>query len=666
MSSMVKQTCFLALLASAGLLIPCAADAQVTSDNQWDQARAALRAQGPTNWAYAIQRWKTLSSSNRFSFGDYAGFVTGAPGFPDEDKLRRYAEDALSREYVEPARLVAFFDRFPPLTNPGRAQYALALAALRRPEAETVARAAWRGGPMSDAAEASLYSQFYAKFTVDDHDARMDQLLWAGAQAQAERQLGFVSPARRVVDGARLAALRGSDPNAIQSTVETASLMSDPGYVYQRARQLRKAGNVSNARYLLATRPPLSRRPADAEKWVEELLVNAKGAASDGDTRTAVRIAQGIDEAFAPGTDIAATSSLGLRDDYTSLVWLGGTQALWNLRDPAAAAPLFYKYGAAAKTPQTRSKGFYWAGLAAERAKDNVSAGRYLEMAAKYPDYFYGQLALERLGRPLPNFPAAPSAVPTQAERVAFNTSPLTAAVREVARESDWRTAIRFFREIADRAQTPGQHKLVAELAQALGRRDLGVITGQAAGADGFLDFQSIAFPRIPVPAGYSQNWTMIHALIRQESQFAQNAVSHAGARGLMQLMPGTAREQAGKIGLSYSPDSLMGDPNYNIQLGSGYFVRMMSYYNGSYPLAIAAYNAGPGNVNKWLAANGDPRSGAISWVDWIERIPLYETKNYVQRVIENAVVYNHLNPDRASYRGANPASYFLGKRTPG
>jgi soluble lytic murein transglycosylase len=665
MSSMVTRRLSIATaLLLAGV---CATPALAASadDNAWDRARAALRAQGPTNWAYAIDRWKTLSASNRFSFGDYAGFVTSAPGFPDEDKLRRYAEDALAREYVEPARLVAFFDRFPPLTNPGRAQYALALAALRRSEAESVAKAAWRGGPMSDAAEAGLFSQFYAKFTADDHDARMDELLWAGSQAQAERQLGFVSANRRATFGARLAALAGNDPATVVPGLDPASVMSDPGYVFQRARQLRRGGAESAARALLVSRPPLARRPADPDKWVEEMLVNARGAASAGDPRSAVRIAQGIDQAFAPGADISAME-LGLRDDYTSLVWLGGTQALWNLRDGATAAPLFYKYGAAAKTPQTRSKGFYWAGLAASNARDNASAQRYFEMAARYPDYFYGQLALERLGRPLPDFPDRPNAAPTPAERAAFNADPLTAGVREVARESDWRTAIRFFREIADKAETPGQHMLVAELAQSLGRRDLGVIVGQAAAADGFLDFQSVAFPRIPVPAGYGQSWTMIHALIRQESQFAQNAVSHAGARGLMQLMPGTAREQAGKVGLAYEPGALMSDPNYNIQLGSGYFSRMMDYFDGSYPLAVAAYNAGAGNVNKWLRANGDPRTGAISWVDWIERIPLYETKNYVQRVIENAVVYNHLNPDRASYRGPNPASYFLGKRTPG
>jgi soluble lytic murein transglycosylase len=158
----------------------------------------------------------------------------------------------------------------------------------------------------------------------------------------------------------------------------------------------------------------------------------------------------------------------------------------------------------------------------------------------------------------------------------------------------------------------------------------------------------------------------MVHAISRQESQFAENAVSHAGARGLMQLMPGTAREQAGKMGLPYDPSSLMGDAGYNLRLGDAYFQRVLSYFNGSYPLAVAAYNAGPGNVNKWLRANGDPRNGEIEWIDWIERIGLSETRNYVQRVLENAVVYEVMNPDKAMMRGPNPLSQFLGKRRPG
>ena len=133
-----------------------------------------------------------------------------------------------------------------------------------------------------------------------------------------------------------------------------------------------------------------------------------------------------------------------------------------------------------------------------------------------------------------------------------------------------------------------------------------------------------------------------------------------------MQLMPGTAKETAGKISLGYSRDALTLDPDYNVKLGSTYIERMMNYYGGSYPLAVAAYNAGPGNVNKWLRANGDPRTGSIAMLDWIEKIPIYETRNYVQRVLENAVVYDLQNPDKAHIKSQYPLSAYLGKSTPG
>ena len=657
-------------LASTALVLPglAASVACHASDNDgsgWDQARAQLSASQQGPMSFAVERWKLLTSSNRFAFNDYAGFVLSYPGFPDEEKLRRYAESALDRDFAEPARLVAFFDREPPLTNPGRAQYALALQALGRPEATQVARAAWRGGAMSDSAESSLLAAWGNTFTQDDHDARMDALLWAGAAGQAARELAWVSPARRPIDAARLAALQGTDPYVAAAGISGQVLNSDPGFVYQRVRQLRKNGDGASARALLAGRPPLARKPLDRAKWVDELLINARGAASAGDTRSTVRIAAGIDDAFDQGEDVSQMP-YDLRDDYTSLMWLGGTQALWNLGSGSDAAPLFYRYGAAARTPGTRSKGFYWAGLASAQAGRGPDAQRYFAMAAQYADQFYGLLALERLGKPVPRFAVDSTAQPTPDERARFQNAPITQAVREVARNADWRTTVRFFKEIAEQQQSEGQHMLVADLARSLGRRDLGVIVGQAAGARGYLDFQHIAFPLIPVPDNSRDTWTMVHAITRQESQFAQNAISHAGARGLMQLMPGTANEQAGKLGLSFNSQALIDDAGFNIQLGSAYFQRLMSYYNGSYPLAVAAYNAGAGNVNKWLRANGDPRTGGIAWVDWLERIPISETRNYVQRVLENAVVYEAMNPDKASYTGANPMSHFLGKRSPG
>ncbi len=654
MSSMVR-TITLPVLLSMALASP---SAFAEEGGEWDRARAQLAARQPGQMAQVIARWKQLSAVDGFGFNDYAGFLMSYGDFPDSAKLRVSAESALERGYAEPARVAAFFDRFAPVSNQARAQYALALAALRRPEAQAMALEAWRGGAMSDVAEASIFAMIAPSVTLADHDVRMNALLWAGSAAQAERQLLYVSPTARPALIARLATVNGKSPAELGLDPGPA-VMRDPGYVYNRVRQLRGAGNSAGAASLLAMRPALAALPLDNRKWVGELLAVARGA----EARQAVRIAASIDDGFAPGADISRMS-FKLRDDYTSLMWLGGTKALNSLSEPASAAPLFWRYGNAARTPQTRSKGFYWAGRSLSRAGDAAGAKRYFEMAAQYPDQFYGQLSLERLGRPVPALNNPPSGIATMQERAAFAAKPLTAAATELAREGDWPTTVKFFREIADTAQTEGDHLLVAELARSLGRRDLAVILGQSAHSDGYGNFHQVSFPVMPIPPG--GNWTMIHAITRQESQFAMNAVSHAGARGLMQLMPGTAREQAGKLGLAYDHQALTRDAGYNLTLGDGYFARMMDYYGGSYPLAVAAYNAGPGNVNKWLRSNGDPRRGGIDWVEWIERIPLTETRGYVQHVLENAVFYEAMFPARASYKGANPLSHFLGKPYPG
>ena len=658
MSSMLRtlMTPTLALLAfHTG---PALAQSDSPDGMEWDQARTSARAQPPGTVQMVVERWKLLVANPNYPFSDYANFVLTYPGLPEEAKLRVQAERALEREAVAPQQIVAFFDKFPPLTNQARGQYALALVARGRPEASQVALEAWRGGPLGELTEATILARLGPNLTLDDHDTRMDALLWANAGPQAERQLSLVSPARRVLFAARLGMINGSDPSAAGILLGP-EVQGDAGYLYNRARMLRTSGQNASAASLLATRSPLSALPREPRKWVGELLAVAKVA----DAGNAVRIAGSIDDAFAPGTDVSR-QSYAIRDDYTSLMWLGGTKALWTLADGQRAAPLFWRYGAAARTPQTRAKGFYWAGRAAAQGGNQAEAVRYFEMAAQYPDQYYGLLALERLGRPVPPLQSSPTVVPTLAERQAFNARPLTAAVREVARESDWPTAVRFFKEIADQADSEADHVLVADLARELGRRDLGVILGQAAHNDGHGVFRKTSFPLIPVPQG--SNWTFVHAISRQESQFAMNAISHAGARGLMQLMPGTAREQAGKMGLEYDRQALTIDAGYNMLLGDAYFRRMLDYFGGSYPLAVAAYNAGPGNVNKWLRANGDPRTGSVDWVEWVEKIPIPETRNYVQRVLENAVVYEAMNPARASYKGTNPLSHFLGKRDPG
>ena len=612
-----------------------------------------LVARQPSAVSTAIARWEVLQASREQSFADYAGFVLAYPGFPRMDILRLRAEAALEKEAPPQADLLRYFDANPPLTNAGRARYALALAGEQRPEAMAEARKAWRGGAMSDPVELYLSGIYGAQFTPEDHAVRMDALLWQGKAHAAARQVVNLADADRPLALARIALLQGAQPEAAGITVP-AGAETDPGYIFNLVRHLRTSGQSAQAAQAFASRPDFARPALDPEAFVGDLLALAKVSGA----RDAVRVASRTDDLFAPGTDVSLTS-FTLRDRYTDLMWLGGTKALWELDDGMAAAPLFQRYGDAARTPLTKAKGYFWAGRAARRAGNETEAARYFEMAARWPDYYYGQLALSALGRAMPNFAALPQPAISAAARAEFEGRPLVKAVRALAaNRRDWRTERRFFEALGDEADSPEEMLMAGQLAAEAGLDEMAVVLGMKAGENGLAGFERVGFPVISTPPVVN-DWTMVHAISRQESEFDRTRVSHAGARGVMQLMPGTAREQAGKLGVNYMAADLTGSPHYNIQLGDAYFARMMSYYGGAYPLAVGAYNAGPGRVNQWLRLNGDPRTGATDWVTWVEKIPAnFETRYYIMRVIGNAVTYSHMYPGEAGL--PRPVDAFL------
>lgn len=667
MSSMVSRITPKVVLAAV-LLTPATCMAAEYAGDQagWQSAGSGLSDPTGGNPVLALQRWRVLTGSDNYSFEDYAGFLVTYPGWPEDTRMQRNAEQAININSFSAQRVIAFFNRFDPITNAGAAKFAVALQSTgKRDLANTWAQKAWRGGTLTDVDEAALLSRFSSALSIEDHDARMDALLWARATRDAARQISFTSPARRAVFDARLAQLTETPDANSKASAVGAIARDDAGYLADRARYLRNQGQSYAARQLLATRPELRVKPAKPETWFEALLLNAEAAANDRQWSTAYNIASKLDDAYATPTRIAEQNSQ-VRDKYSDLAWIAGTAALKGLRQPAKAVPMFDLYARSYDSPNITSKGYYWAGRAAAEAGQTAEATRYFELAAKYPAYFYGQLALERLGRPLPKFDRKPSVELTDEDRRNFDSEPLVAAVKATARTAPWREQIRFYRALAYNAKTPKDYALVSDLSVRINQKYLGVINGiSSLGATNTVTDATL-FPTLNVPFGYENSWTTIHAITRQESQFAEGAISHAGARGLMQLMPGTAREQSGKNGLRYNMADLTSDPQYNIKLGSSYFERMLDYYGGSHPLAIAAYNAGPGNVNKWLRSNGDPRMGGIDWIEWIEDIPISETRNYVKRVLENAVVYDTLNPRGPKYRTDTPLTRYIGKNYKG
>lgn len=655
----------IAALASAGTSASSPQTAPVVT---WEAVRGQIEAGGAeeARTRDAIDNWRRLSASDSYTFSAYADFLLAYPGWPDETRMRGNAERLVNIDLDDPAKILAFFKRFPATTAQGKAVHALTLARMaQREEATKMARAAWVAGPMDPLIEERLRSQFVGSFTADDNLQRADAALWRRRPDTAERVLPMVAITRQAVIAARIAFQRKAPDAVLKMGAADPVGVMDAGYLADKARWMVDNGDSGGARTMLASRPKLAQGPSDQEKWYELLLSQARAAVNDNQWSTAYAIASKVDDAYPAGTDISL-QSLGVRDDYTSLTWLAGTMALNKLGRPADAEGMFARYATGARSPQTVSKGYYWAGRAASAAGRSTEANDYFTRASGFPDQYYGQLALERQGKPIPTPGAAERSVElASADRTNFLARPIVRAALQLGREGQWMDQSKFVRAIAAQAETDQDHVLASELARTLGRPDLGVMVGRRATASGLSGYAEASFPRMTVPDGHQTNWTMIHAITRQESQFDRAIVSRAGARGLMQLMPATAAEVAGKMQLSYSQGSLF-DPSYNIQLGSTYFRQVLNYYGGSYPLAVAAYNAGMGNVNKWLKANGDPRLPGGDMVQWIEDIPIYETRNYVQRVLENAVVYDLVSPVRTVDMSPAPLSRYLGKSRPG
>jgi soluble lytic murein transglycosylase len=611
---------------------------------------------------YALADWRRLRQSNGYSFGDYARFLNANPGWPGEATLRKSAEKAM-RPGENAGTVIAFFQSKPPATGGGYARLAEALSTSgRQAEALVAAKEAWASDDLSATDEPAVYARFGASFTRADHDRRADALLFAKKPSDAYRFLTLVSPNRAAAFAARVAMQTRSPDAETRYQPLMATVTSDAGLMMDRARYLRDANNEQAAEQLFARPHSFTYRPEDPERLYEMMLLLSTTAASQGQWRTAYDIARQVDDSFPAGTDISS-KPLGVRDDYTSLTWLAGSTALNALGRPADAIGLFQRYSRGGRSLQVMSKGLYWAGRAALAAGRPTDAGLYFQNAAVYPELFYGQLALERLGRSVTAPPTVAPAV-TEGQRILFNGNRLARATRLLGQQGRRDEQALFVRALAESLKSDGERALALELGQQIGRQDLPVWVARAARNSGSAYFVRQAYPMLSTGVPGGQYWSLTHGITRQESSFDRSAVSGAGARGMMQLMPGTAREQAGKMGVGYDGSRLTSDPAYNVMLGSAYFTRLLNNWGGSVPLAVASYNAGSGNVRKWVNANGDPRSGA-DVVRWIEAIPFAETKGYVQRVIENSVVYDSMRPSQTP-QSALHVSRYLGKSRPG
>ena len=616
-----------------------------------------------SNVNYALDSWRRLRQSNGYRFADYASFLIANRGWPDEARMRSWAEQAM-QPGENAATVIAFFNYDKPTSGNGWARLAEAYAQSGRPtEALDAARNAWSSPDLSATDEMGIWSRFGSNFTRADQDRRADAFLFAKKPDDAARYLTAVSPERQASFAARVAMQQNAPDAEGRYRAVMGTVTSDAGLMMDRARYLR-ANNYDNAaRDLFARSHNFSYRPADPQRFYDMMLALANDAAQDRDWQAAYNISSQLDDVLPPGASVSG-QSLDIRDNYTSLAWLAGSIALDRLHSPSNAIAMFDRYARAGRSLQVQTKGDYWAGRAALAAGKFQVSNSYFQQAAAYPELFYGQLALERLGRSVQAPPQAlPQYVTTPAQRAAFNAKPLVQAVRLLGQQGRSTEQALFVKALATSLDTDSERNLAVELGLQTGRQDLPVWVARMARVKGSMFYVKQAYPTLGSSVSPSI-WSVAHGITRQESSFDPYAVSHAGARGLMQLMSGTAREQADKMGVGFDSYKLISDPNYNVMIGSAYFNRLLNNWGGSIPLAVAAYNAGSGNVRKWVDRYGDPR-GQVDVLKWIEAIPYDETRAYVQRVIENSVVYDSMRGGTAQ-QTAMHVSRYLGKDRPG
>ncbi|MFL6736355.1 MAG: lytic transglycosylase domain-containing protein [Sphingomonas sp.] len=613
--------------------------------------------------AYSLDQWRRLRQSSGYSFADYASFLIANPDWPDASRMRNWAQKAI-RSGDNSSTVIAFFAREKPQSGNGWARLAEAYAGSgRAADALEAARSAWASSDLSSDDEQAIWARFGGSFTRADSDRRVDSLLFDKKPDTAARFLASASPERQATFAARIAMQQGSpDAESLYRAVN-GSVTTDAGLLMDRVRYLRDRHYPNAARDLGARTHHFVYKPADAERFYELMLVLAGDAAGDRDWQTVYNVTRQIDDVLPAGTDVA-DQPLGVRDDYTSLAWLGGTVALERMHQPQGALAMFDRYARAGRSLQVQTKGDYWAGRAALGAAQLQTANSYFQRAAAYPDLFYGQLALERLGRGVPAPAAAlPQYTTTSVQRAAFNSRRLVQALRVLGQQGRSTEQALFVQALARSLDTDVERNLAIQLAQEIRRQDLPVWVARSARIKGSSFYVRQAYPTLSASVSNSL-WSLAHGISRQESSFDPYAVSHAGARGMMQLMPGTARDQAGKMNIGYDGYRLLTDPNYNVSIGSAYFQHMLDIWGGNVPLAVASYNAGSGNAGKWVRQYGDPR-GQVDVVAWIEAIPYDETRGYVQRVIENSVVYDSLRSAQPQQTALHVSRY-LGKDRPG
>jgi soluble lytic murein transglycosylase len=577
--------------------------------------------------ARKLAEWLILrSDDNGASVERYRAFISANPSWPSQTFLRRRLEAALWDDHRDDATVWSWFENESPISAKGR--FALARVMIARGDranAERLVREAWRGDGMSEDTESTALDLFGALLTAGDHKARMDTLLYG-----TEQEAGGLRAAKRLGAGhvalakARIASNRkASNAKALLEAVP-GELRGDAGYLFAKIQLLRREEKFAEAAQLMLGAPKDPNRLHNLDEWWIERRLLARKMLDIGEHRTAYLIAR---DAALPTRDIYKTEQ-----EFTA-----GWIALRFLNDPAVAAQHFARIGVGSVNPTALARAGYWQGRAAEAAGRAQEARAAYGRAAEQSTSYYGQLARAKLGLPQLELKGAPTGRGRGVERLE-----IVRAVQLLYELDEGGVAVPIFADMGENGDPEALIGL-AELSARYNDARAMLLLGKAALNRG-LPFDHYAYPVNGIPPfrqiGPEVEPSVVYAIARQESAFNQAVVSPAQAYGLMQVTPDAGRYVCKRAGVSFDLSRMKTDPVYNATLGAAELGGLLEDYRGSYIMTFAGYNAGRGSVRKWIERYGDPRDPKVDAVDWVEQIPFSETRNYVQRIMENLQVY--------------------------
>ncbi|WP_025047113.1 transglycosylase SLT domain-containing protein [Sulfitobacter mediterraneus] len=600
---------------------PLAKALEAMRSGNWDNASRIAARDGQI--AADIVTWHHLRAG-RGSYAEITEFLSRRNNWPGEAYLRKQSETVVIGQ-GDP-KILRFFKDHPPQTPLGVLAYAAALSRDgQKDKADDLVIRTWRSLDMDRPAQI-LFLADHAALLKPHHAARLEALLWKRKHDAARRLFDLVSTDLVALAETRIALQRLS--REVNTLIEALPPQhaNDPGLQHDRFEWRIRKGLGGSAKELLLAQSTSAKALGKPSAWSNRRRALARSEMRAGNGKRAYQL--------------ASQHFLIEGSDYADLEWLSGYLALRFLKDPTAAHQHFLNHDSVVQSPISQGRAGYWQGRALEAMGDKDGAQKAYAEGAKFQTSFYGLLAAERGGlafdarlagtEPSPDWRAA-----------AFASDPRFEAGILLQASGELSLAERFWLHLADGLDETG----LAQLGQAaidLDQPHLAVMIGKRAARRGL----TIAAPYYPLHPLLELDLPMAPemnlAIARRESEFDAVVVSHAGARGLMQLMPATARDVASDLGISglHTTDRLTADPDHNAQLGATYLSQMAGRFDGNVSMIAAAYNAGPSRPDRWMATYGDPRKGQIDIVDWVEMIPFRETQNYVMRVTESLPIY--------------------------